>query len=214
MFCPACGASVGEGARFCPKCGTAVAVHPAPNPSALPVSPAAAQPGFLPPGICYQNGTYYWHYTQNLKKDNRALKIIELVYLITLGVFGIIFFFTNLKNGFEDAIKMLLFVFFVPFVILTVITLISWGILLAIKGGKNEINFYMNEEQVMYSDNLQNFTSRFSDVKSIKTRRKIDMIGVNGVVQKNTIYASPAQYAFVLDYICARCPQATKNLDS
>lgn len=54
----------------------------------------------------------------------------------------------------------------------------------------------------------ERFDSTYTDVKSIRTRRRRDLINVNNTLQKNTIYAAPHQYDFVLNYIVSHCPNA------
>ena len=49
-------------------------------------------------------------------------------------------------------------------------------------------------------------TSSFSEVKSIVQDRAHDLIKVRTGFEHNQIYASPAQYDFVLSYIASHCP--------
>ena len=49
-------------------------------------------------------------------------------------------------------------------------------------------------------------TSHFSDVKSIVQDRPHDLIKVRAGLKFNQIYASPAQYDFVLSHIASHCP--------
>ena len=48
--------------------------------------------------------------------------------------------------------------------------------------------------------------SNFADVKSIVQDRSHDLIKVRAGLKFNQIYASPAQYDFVLSHIASRCP--------
>lgn len=52
------------------------------------------------------------------------------------------------------------------------------------------------------------FVSRYSDVKAVIAKRRNDLIKVNNVLQRNTIYAEPHQYEFVWNYITSHCPDA------
>lgn len=54
----------------------------------------------------------------------------------------------------------------------------------------------------------ERFDSDYTDVKSIQAVRRRDLIKVNNVLQRNTIYAAPHQYDFVYNYIVAHCPNA------
>ena len=49
-------------------------------------------------------------------------------------------------------------------------------------------------------------TSNFADVKSIVQDRSHDLIKIRSGLDHNQIYASPAQYDFVLSYIATHCP--------
>ncbi len=49
-------------------------------------------------------------------------------------------------------------------------------------------------------------TSNFTEVKSIVRDRSHDLIKVRAGFEFNQIYASPAQYDFVLSHIASRCP--------
>ena len=51
--------------------------------------------------------------------------------------------------------------------------------------------------------------SDFAKVKKIKEHRKLNTIYVNGILEKNQVYAEPADYEFVLAYISARVPAGT-----
>lgn len=50
--------------------------------------------------------------------------------------------------------------------------------------------------------------SRFSNVRRIKADPKNNLIRVNGRLIRNMVYAEPEDFAFVLDYIVQRCPNA------
>ena len=52
------------------------------------------------------------------------------------------------------------------------------------------------------------FTSNYTDVKAVIAKRRQDLIKVNNVLQRNTIYAEPHQYEFVWNYITSHCPNA------
>lgn len=54
----------------------------------------------------------------------------------------------------------------------------------------------------------ERFDSTYTDVKSIQAVRRRDLIKVNNVLQRNTIYAYPHQYEFVWNYITSHCPNA------
>ena len=205
MFCSNCGSRVSDHALFCQQCGAKLTPQPA---------PIAAQPIPLPYGIELVNGnTLHWFFVQDLKKDRRVPKILEIVFAAVTFFISLIIFFENLYRGFAEAFVFAVEIFLISFAICSVLTLVSWLILVGLKGGKNRLEFFMNDTQVMYMDTMQSFVSCFSDVKSIKTHRKIHMIGVNSTFKKNTIYASPEQYDFVLNYIVSRCPQAVQKID-
>ncbi len=48
--------------------------------------------------------------------------------------------------------------------------------------------------------------SKFANVKSIVQDRSHDLIKVRAGFEYNQIYASPAQYDFVLSHIASHCP--------
>ena len=54
----------------------------------------------------------------------------------------------------------------------------------------------------------ERFDSDFRDVKAVIAKRRQDLIKVNNVLQRNTIYAYPHQYEFVWNYITSHCPNA------
>ena len=54
----------------------------------------------------------------------------------------------------------------------------------------------------------ERFDSDYADVKSIQAVRRRDLIKVNNLLQRNTIYAAPHQFDFVYNYIVAHCPNA------
>ena len=52
------------------------------------------------------------------------------------------------------------------------------------------------------------FSSRYSEVKQIIAKRRMDVIKVNNTLRRNQIYAYPHQYEFVWNYITSHCPEA------
>ena len=58
----------------------------------------------------------------------------------------------------------------------------------------------------MANSGRHSMTSNFAEVKSIVQDRAHDLIKVRAGLEFNQIYASPAQYDFVLSYIASHCP--------
>ncbi len=56
MFCPSCGAQLGDNAKFCPSCGAAIAVQPQSAPQPEPQYQQPAQPQYQEPQ--YQQPQY------------------------------------------------------------------------------------------------------------------------------------------------------------
>ena len=201
MYCPSCGLSVENAAKFCPRCGSGLS--PAPPPASVP-------PTYLPPGMSMVNSnTIRWMFIQNMWKDTYVLKVIESVFAVTCAVMSIVAFLCSLSNGLEEALPLLFFIGVLPFAILSIIGVLSWVLLCAIKGGKQYFEFFMNDTSILFNGgSMSNMTTFFKDVKHIKTRRKSGLIIVGTAVTRNTIYASPEQYEFVLNYLCTHCPAA------
>ena len=51
-------------------------------------------------------------------------------------------------------------------------------------------------------------TSTFKSVKKVVRQKRYNLIKVNELLEKNQIYAEDADYDFVWNFICARCPDA------
>lgn len=54
----------------------------------------------------------------------------------------------------------------------------------------------------------ERFDSEYTDVREIQAVKHRDLIKVNNILQRNTIYAAPHQYDFVYKYIVSHCPDA------
>ena len=54
----------------------------------------------------------------------------------------------------------------------------------------------------------ERFDSKYTGVREIQDVKHRDLIKVNNILQRNTIYATPHQYDFVYNYIVSLCPDA------
>ena len=156
MYCPSCGLSVENAAKFCPRCGSGLS--PAPPPASVP-------PTYLPPGMSMVNSnTIRWMFIQNMWKDTYVLKVIESVFAVTCAVMSIVAFLCSLSNGLEEALPLLFFIGVLPFAILSIIGVLSWVLLCAIKGGKQYFEFFMNDTSILFNGgSMSNMTTFFKD---------------------------------------------------
>ena len=60
----------------------------------------------------------------------------------------------------------------------------------------------------MMSTARQASTSVFANVRKVKPRRRMHLIKVNQLLNKNQVYVPEEDYDFVYDYIKSHCPQA------
>lgn len=60
----------------------------------------------------------------------------------------------------------------------------------------------------MLSASRSTSTSVFSNVRRVKTRRRMNLIKVNQLLFKNQVYVPDEDYDFVYHYIKSHCPKA------
>ena len=53
-------------------------------------------------------------------------------------------------------------------------------------------------------------TSVLANVKSIKARRRLNLIKVNQLLNKNRVFVPDEDFDFVYDFLCQHCPNAKK----
>lgn len=230
--CPNCGSAVPDEANYCEECGTAVSEEN--KKISLPSGMFRDGNGSIR-WIYIQN---MWKHTEILWTVLILFGIIfGIMFLIGTihDIYETIRYGTVVTG---KSILKGMSVFLAIYVFMSVISVISWVIMCKINKGRQYLIFTLTEKTVTYdlmpesqeianvigltamiSDDAgtvaagiaasnQTFVSNFERVKKVKAIPKHDLIRVNGMFVKNTIYCSSDQFEFVWNWITTRCPSA------
>ena len=231
MFCTNCGAALADGTRFCPSCGAAVPQER----QAVQQPPRQQEPdGRVQMGV---DGAYHWLYCMDVRRHARwfwlAVKITAACFLALALVSSVV----SLAQGefsAEDLIGPLLAGVIMTVILLIswgIYLLASggeyWCVFTMDGRGVTQRSMDKTYDRMQALGALAFVMANspgarsaaatgmrgaawhmnFSDVRTIVIDREHDMIGLKDRVFMSSVYVSPEDYAFVLDYIKASVPR-------
>ena len=186
-------------------------------------------------------GTLHWSYEQDMRRKPVVLFLLFKIFFGACAGVGLMMALFYISDGdYAGAAECFAFITFGIGGICVLLVLVAWGILSLLLGGKLCYEFDMDgtsvtnrtgEQSSAKMSRIASFlslfsrhhaadalafgpsvtTTRYAEAESMEADRKNDRIKLRGHLVYNDIYASPAQYDFVWQYLANRCPQAERR---
>ena len=181
-----------------------------------------------------EDGKYRWVYEMDMIKNPTVFLTVFKVFFWIIAImwlaFGLILYvFVGDWEGLWGMTKAALG----ALGLMAVLTLLGVLVLAAFYGGKYVVLFEMDENEVkhiqlprqvkkaealglftalvgMLAATKNTSTSEFKLVRSVKARRRLNLIKVNQLLNRNQVYVPDADFDFVYDYIKSRCVSVKK----
>lgn len=160
VFCKNCGTKLNDNMRFCPSCGEVITGE---------VQNSQQNLQQLPQGMFYDaQGGIHWHYTRKMIRHPEILLKFLKIYSILIAA---AFVFVGIIRCIEEEDIEVLGEMLIPMLIIFAAgvagSIIIWLIVCAVRGGKEEMDFVLNDREIAY----------VIDPKRAEKNRKIAAVG-------------------------------------